>query len=130
LGTRGWRYPRLVPFNGAFSPLHWLIIAIVAFLVLGPKELPDLARKVGRGVREFKRIQQHLASELGDLVEQLDPSPTTMPPTEETPRAEPADAAPAPIREPPAGASVALSNASEQPSSENGRGDRSSPQRP
>jgi TatA/E family protein of Tat protein translocase len=36
------------------SPVHLLFIAAVALIVLGPKRLPDLARAVGRGVREFR----------------------------------------------------------------------------
>jgi TatA/E family protein of Tat protein translocase len=36
------------------SPVHLLFIAAVALIVLGPKRLPELARAVGRGVREFR----------------------------------------------------------------------------
>lgn len=32
-----------------------VIILVVALLVLGPKKLPDLARTVGKGLREFRR---------------------------------------------------------------------------
>jgi sec-independent protein translocase protein TatA len=72
-----------VPFDGALSPLHWLVIVAVAFLVLGPRELPQLAKQVGRGVRELKRIQQHLGAELGDLAEGLDAAPSAEPPSSE-----------------------------------------------
>jgi TatA/E family protein of Tat protein translocase len=39
---------------GIENPVHLLFIAVVALLVLGPKRLPELARAVGRGVREFR----------------------------------------------------------------------------
>ncbi len=39
---------------GIDNPVHLLFIAVVALLVLGPKRLPQLARALGQGVREFK----------------------------------------------------------------------------
>ncbi|HEX5851817.1 MAG TPA: twin-arginine translocase TatA/TatE family subunit [Solirubrobacteraceae bacterium] len=39
---------------GIENPVHLLFIAIVALLVLGPKRLPDLARALGHGIREFR----------------------------------------------------------------------------
>ncbi len=42
-------------FDGAFSLWHWLLIGIIALLVFGPKKLPDLARSLGEGIREFKK---------------------------------------------------------------------------
>ncbi|MFP7736958.1 twin-arginine translocase TatA/TatE family subunit [Priestia aryabhattai] len=32
----------------------WIIIAIVALLIFGPKRLPELGRSVGQTLREFK----------------------------------------------------------------------------
>jgi sec-independent protein translocase protein TatA len=31
-----------------------LVILVIALIVLGPKKLPEVARSMGRGVREFK----------------------------------------------------------------------------
>ena len=41
-------------FTGIDSPLHWLVLAVIALIVLGPKRLPDFGRSLGKGMREFK----------------------------------------------------------------------------
>ena len=39
---------------GIENPVHLLFIAAVALIVLGPKRLPDLAKALGSGIREFR----------------------------------------------------------------------------
>jgi sec-independent protein translocase protein TatA len=41
-------------FSGLESPMHLLVVLIVAILVLGPKKLPEAARGLGSGIRQFK----------------------------------------------------------------------------
>jgi sec-independent protein translocase protein TatA len=41
-------------FFSAPSPLELMVILVVALIVLGPSRLPDAARSVGKGMREFK----------------------------------------------------------------------------
>jgi TatA/E family protein of Tat protein translocase len=39
---------------GIDSPVHLLFVGVIALLVLGPKKLPEVARALGKGVREFR----------------------------------------------------------------------------
>ena len=39
---------------GIENPVHLLFIALVALIVLGPRRLPELARALGKGIREFR----------------------------------------------------------------------------
>jgi sec-independent protein translocase protein TatA len=36
------------------GPLELLVVGIIALLVLGPARLPDAARAMGKGMREFR----------------------------------------------------------------------------
>ncbi len=39
---------------GIESPVHLLFLGAVALMVLGPKRIPELARALGKGMREFR----------------------------------------------------------------------------
>ncbi len=41
-------------FEGLFQPMHLMIIAGIALLVLGPKKLPELGKGLGESIRGFK----------------------------------------------------------------------------
>ena|SRR5690349_15720682 len=59
----------------SLGPAEILVVLVIALLVFGPNKMPDIARQVGKGFREFRRVQQHLKSELRDVVSEFD-SPT------------------------------------------------------
>jgi sec-independent protein translocase protein TatA len=48
----------MLAFISAPGPLELLVILGIALIVLGPKKLPEAARSVGRGMREFKETLQ------------------------------------------------------------------------
>ena len=66
------------------QPTHLLFILVVALLVLGPKRLPEVARSLGRGLRDFKS-----ALNTDELRDQMISSTSTQSwtPTEQEPTA-------------------------------------------
>lgn len=50
-------------FNIGFSEL--ILILLVAFVIVGPKDLPKVARALGRGVRNVKRWIDEFKEETG-----------------------------------------------------------------
>jgi sec-independent protein translocase protein TatA len=92
----------------SLGPAEILVVLVIALLVFGPNKMPDIAKQVGKGFREFRRVQQHLKSELRDVVSEFD-SPTSatveqqavpMLPPKET-MADDVAPAPAPVAEAP-----------------------------
>ena len=47
---------------------EWLIIGLAILLLFGAKKLPELARNMGKGIREFKKG----ASDIGDELNRPD----------------------------------------------------------
>jgi sec-independent protein translocase protein TatA len=58
---------------GIGNPVHLMFIAAVALIVLGPKRLPDLARSLGNGMREFRESLSEAAKDDAP-VEPVDPA--------------------------------------------------------
>lgn len=57
------------------GPMEILVILLVALIVFGPQRLPEMARKVGAGLTELKRLQEELRGELDDML-RMDDSPS------------------------------------------------------
>ena len=66
---------------GIENPVHLIFIGIVALLVLGPKRLPELARALGHGIREFREA----VSNPGEALK----APDAQPPAVQAPVAQP-----------------------------------------
>ena len=47
-----------------FSAFEMIFLAILAFIVIGPQQIPEVARKLGRLINELKRASSSFTSEL------------------------------------------------------------------
>ncbi len=48
------------------GPEKLLLILGIAMVILGPRKLPEMARSLGRGLREFRRASSGIRDELSD----------------------------------------------------------------
>lgn len=45
---------------------EWMIIVLVVVLLFGAKKIPELARGLGRGIREFKDATKEIKEEIDE----------------------------------------------------------------
>lgn len=57
-------------FNLGFSEM--VLLSVLALIFIGPKQLPELARVVGRLLNEFKRATGDITSSFTDIKHQAD----------------------------------------------------------
>lgn len=77
---------------GIDNPVHLIFIAAVALIVLGPKRLPDLARSLGQGMREFRDSMSEAVKDDGSVTGTLVPDQAQLVPAPESAPVPPADA--------------------------------------
>jgi len=63
-----------------FSPVHVVLVVAVVFLLFGPKRLPELARGLGEGMKEFKKAMHEMSLDASahgsDPKDATSPTPT------------------------------------------------------
>jgi sec-independent protein translocase protein TatA len=105
------------------GPMEATIVVLAILLLFGAKRIPDLARSMGAGIREFRRAMNEISHEV-QTATSLEPSPPPRPLAPSVPPPEDSQAIGAPAPPPPteplpvppeAGAPAALSS---EPSSE------------
>jgi sec-independent protein translocase protein TatA len=69
----------MLAFISAPGPLELLVILGIALIVLGPKKLPEAARSVGRGMREFRETLQGGGDDYDDDVDEDRPRAKPVP---------------------------------------------------
>lgn len=45
---------------------EWIIIALIVLIFFGAKKIPELARGLGKGIREFKDATKEVKKEIED----------------------------------------------------------------
>lgn len=60
-------------FSGGFSEITFLLF--IAFLLFGPKKLPEIARTLGKGLAELRRASNELKNSLEEEITNLDRRP-------------------------------------------------------
>ncbi|MGH9026713.1 MAG: twin-arginine translocase TatA/TatE family subunit [Acidimicrobiia bacterium] len=59
------------------GPAEILVVLVLAFLVVGPNKLPELARTLGRGMRDLRRLRALSQRQFDELTrEPADPDPS------------------------------------------------------
>lgn len=48
------------------SGSEWIIVGLVVVLLFGAKKIPDLAKGLGKGIREFKDASKEVKNEIKD----------------------------------------------------------------
>ena len=87
------------------QPTHLLFILVVALLVLGPKRLPEVARSLGRGLRDFRTAisgedREHHEEALNEPAADAPTESGTAPTKSETAPAQPGTEPTQPVKEP------------------------------
>lgn len=60
-------------FSGGFLEIGFLLF--IAYLLFGPKKLPEIARTLGKGMAELKRASNELKRSLEEEISNLDRIP-------------------------------------------------------
>ena len=60
----------------------WEIVLILAVVLLlfGSKKLPELARGLGQGIKEFKKATREVSDEMHNAMDENQPPPKRLPP--------------------------------------------------
>lgn len=89
---------------GSLGPFEIILIFLVILLVFGAKRIPEIARGLGKGIREFKTATTEIKNELTVDTNQMRPPQHTTAPRQDTyqsqPAAQPAASQPAASDEP------------------------------
>ena len=61
--------------GGGFAEIGFILF--IAFLLFGPKKLPEIARVLGKGMAELRRASYDLRSSLEEEIRNLDRAPAS-----------------------------------------------------
>jgi len=58
----------------------WFIIFMIVLLIFGGKKIPEIARGIGKGLREFKKAKDGIADSMEEIDKDVSKDPV-IPPT-------------------------------------------------
>jgi len=58
-----------------FSPLHWVVVLVVALILFGPKKIPEFGKGLGEGIKNFKEGLKGASSTTTATTETPAPTP-------------------------------------------------------
>ncbi len=70
-------FPSVAFLTGSVGAGEWIVLFVVVLIVVGPKRLPEIARKIGRTMEMFRRA----ADEFKDQIMSMDQEPPVATPS-------------------------------------------------
>ena len=85
-------------FAGIIGGWELVLILAVVLILFGAKKLPELAKGLGQGIKEFKKATRDVTEELSSAMDETPPPPQRRLPPAEVSQSEPTvtQSAPAP----------------------------------
>lgn len=60
-------FPSLAFLGGSVGASEWVVLFVVVLIVVGPKRLPEIARKLGRTMEMFRRAADEFKDQLMNM---------------------------------------------------------------
>jgi sec-independent protein translocase protein TatA len=57
------------------GPWELMLILVVALIVVGPNKLPEVAKSIGKGINEFKKVTNGYKREFQEAMDSVDTPP-------------------------------------------------------
>jgi len=78
-----------IMFAGIIGGWEIVLILAVVLILFGAKKLPELAKGLGTGIKEFKKATREVTDEISTAMDETTPPPPRRLPSAETTQAEP-----------------------------------------
>ena len=79
-----------IMFAGFFGGWEIVLILAVVLILFGAKKLPELAKGLGSGIKEFKKATREVTDEISSAMDETPPPPPRqLPPTNPSAEAHP-----------------------------------------
>lgn len=74
-------FPSLAFLGGSVGASEWVVLFVVVLIVVGPKRLPEIARKLGRTMEMFRRAADEFKDQLMNMDQPTPSASQTSPDT-------------------------------------------------